>query len=208
MEFSFDVNEMYYRIGFTRPVRYISSAPFNGGFGRKSEYVNRHVEKDYNSDPEVDVGEFLIQENIPVEDAVVTLTAVDVSTYRRQAEAIGDCSMEIFLTAGFDNAVSIGNMNNLYGTINICMVTDLPLSDSASINLIQSMIEAKTQCMNDFSIKDRESGKIAPGTSTDTVTLFILSDKKSIKYAGRITEYGYHASELVYKNLSILIDKK
>jgi adenosylcobinamide amidohydrolase len=208
MDFSLEVKENYYIIRFTHPSRYISCAPYNGGFGRKSIYINRHVSKKYNYDPEVEVKDFLSIEKIDVNDAVVTLTSVDISKYQAMKKRIGNYEMKLFITAGFENAVSIGNMNNLYGTINMCLITDLPLSESASLNLIQSMVEAKAQCLNDHSIRDEETGKVSPGTSTDTVSLFILSDETSIKYGGRITEYGYNASDMVYAALSKIIEKK
>lgn len=202
MEYSYELHKKYYKIEFPRPVRSISSAPFNGGFGYADTYVNREVPESYNSDPVVEIEKFLREENISALRTVVTMTAVNVSTLERKKNVVGAYSMEIFLTAGFENAVSIGNRNHLFGTVNLCLVTDLPLSNAASVNLLQSMVEAKSQCMNDFEIRDRETGKKAPGTSTDTVSIFILSEETRIKYAGRITEYGYHASELVYNALA------
>ncbi|MGP6206874.1 adenosylcobinamide amidohydrolase [Cuniculiplasma sp. SKW3] len=206
VNYSFQINPSYYKIEMPEPSKYFSSAPFNGGYGRRRIYINRHVNKTYNHDPEIEIGNFLSMENIGKDETVVTLTSVDISKFQRKAKRIWNYEMEIFITAGFENAVSIGNRNNLYGTINICLITDLPLTDSASINLMQSMIEAKSQCMNDFHIADRETGKPAPGTSTDTITLFILSNDATIKYGGRITEYGYNASELVYETLSKIIE--
>ena len=209
MEYSYELHNKYYKIEFPRPVRFISSAPFNGGFGYADTYVNREVPKSYNSDPVVEIEKFLHEEDISALRTVVTMTAVNVSTLERDERVVGAYSMKIFLTAGFDNAVSIGNRNHLFGTVNLCLVTDLPLSNAASVNLLQSMVEAKSQCMNDFEIRDSETGNKAPGTSTDTVSIFILFEETSIKYAGRITEYGYYASELVYNALtkSILKDK-
>ncbi|MCL5990266.1 MAG: adenosylcobinamide amidohydrolase [Candidatus Thermoplasmatota archaeon] len=207
MEYLYELHKKYYKIEFPRPVRSISSAPFNGGFGYADTYVNREVPKSYNSDPVVEIEKFLREEDISALHTVVTMTAVNVSTLEREKSVVGAYSMEIFLTAGFENAVSIGNRNHLFGTVNLCLVTDLPLSNAASVNLLQSMVEAKSQCMNDFEIRDRETGKKAPGTSTDTVSIFILSEETSIKYAGRITEYGHHASELVYSALARSMSK-
>lgn len=206
MNYSFQIKPSYYKIEMTQASKYFSSAPFNGGYGKRRIYINRHVDKTYDYDPEIEIGNFLLNEKIDRDDSVVTLTSVDISKFRRKTRRIMNYEMEIFITAGFENAVSIGNRKNLYGTINICLITDLPLTDSASINLMQSMIEAKSQCMNDFHIKDRETGKPAPGTSTDTITLFILSNEADIKYGGRITQYGYNASELVYETLSNIIE--
>ncbi|MCW6168549.1 MAG: adenosylcobinamide amidohydrolase [Thermoplasmatales archaeon] len=209
MEYSYELHKKYYKIEFRHPVRFISSAPFNGGFGHANIYVNREVPKSYNSDPAVEIEKFLHEEDISAPLTVVTMTAVNVSTLEMDKRVVGAHSMEIYLTAGFENAVSIGNRNHLFGTVNLCLVTDLPLSNAASVNLLQSMVEAKSQCMNDFEIRDMETGNKAPGTSTDTASIFISSEETNIKYAGRITEYGYHASELVYNALtrSILKNK-
>ncbi len=201
MKYSFVESNGYYIIEFEDRVRTISSAPFNGGVKKSIRYVNRNVPISYDSDPAVEIAAFLNGLGINGDGTVVTMTAVDISTYYRERRSIGSREMEIFITAGFENATSMGNRNSLYGTINVCLVTDLPLSDSAGINMLQSIVEAKSQFMNDFGVIDQKTGIIAPGTSTDTVSIFILSEDRGIKYAGRITEPGYHASMMTYNGL-------
>ncbi|AAT42709.1 adenosylcobinamide amidohydrolase [Picrophilus oshimae] len=191
----------YYIIDFERPVRKFSSAPFNGGVGTSLRYINRTVNLNYNDDPSLEIMEFLIRNKIDLNGTVVTLTAVPVSQRVIKSINIDKYKMESVITAGFENALSIGNRNNFYGTVNIAVITDMPLSDAAAINLMQSITEAKAQAMNDLNIMDKKTGLRSPGTSTDTVNVFIDNFNMDIRYAGRLTDPGYYSSLIVYNSI-------
>ncbi len=191
----------YYIIDFKKYIRKFSSAPFNGGIGYARRYINRTVSINYNYDPLIEINDFLEKNNIERKGTVVTITAVPVSRRIMDTKKVKDYTIQTIITAGFDNALSIGNRNNFYGTINIAVIINMPLSDAAIINLMQSITEAKAQAMNDLNIIDKSTGLRSPGTSTDTVSIFIDNYGKSILYAGRLTEPGYHASVMVYKSI-------
>ncbi|MCY0852043.1 MAG: adenosylcobinamide amidohydrolase [Thermoplasma acidophilum] len=193
----------YYVIEFQHKAWTMSSAPFNGGCGLRSTYINRHVDSNYSHEVRTEVESFLKRQNLATEDTVVTLTAADVSRYVHASKHVEGWHIDIFLTAGFDNAISIGNRFGKPGTINIAVVTDMPLSEAAMVNMMQSMVEAKSQFMNDYGIKDIRTGKPAPGTSTDTVSLFVVNSEGNIDYAGRLTEAGYYTSMMVYNALAL-----
>ncbi len=191
----------HYVIFFGQSARFFSNAPYNGGYGNAEAYINRHVSIDYNSDPVIDTEDFLEKKGYDKKKSVVTLTAVDVSTVVEKESHAGNYEMLTYVTSGTGNALSIGSYGRPGGTINICVVTDLPLSDSAALGLFQTVIESKSQAMNDLGIVDRSTGRPSPGTSTDTVSLFLLSGDQRLQYGGRLTEYGRLISLMVYDSI-------
>ncbi|KAA8923216.1 MAG: hypothetical protein F6Q11_01220 [Thermoplasma sp.] len=193
----------HYLVQFECDVRSISSAPYNGGCGLRRRYINRHVNNNYASDVKVEVEEFLMLKGIPDSGTVVTLTAADISKYVRMSKRVGDWYIDLFLTAGLDNALSIGNRYGKPGTINIAVITDMPLNQSAMVNLIQSIVESKAQFMNDHDVRDIRTDRRAPGTSTDTVSIFVTTAEEKLEYAGRLTDAGYYTSMMVYNALAL-----
>ncbi|WP_010917051.1 adenosylcobinamide amidohydrolase [Thermoplasma volcanium] len=203
MLISFDFLEEndYYMLKFHSEARKFSSAPFNGGVGRAKAYINRTVNLDYNEEVISETKEFLARNKIEENGTVCTLTAVDVNTHVVAKKYLDTNSLIVYITAGFDNTVSIGNVKGMHGTINIALLTDFPLSDAGVLNLFQTIVESKAQFMNDAHVTDRATGKVGPGTSTDTVSVFVFNDEKTINYAGRITAIGHEASLMVYNSL-------
>lgn len=129
------------------------------------------------------------------------MTSADIHKVKTGNIFVQDYFIQAFTTAGFDNALSIGNKSGKPGTINICVVTDYPLSESGAMNLYQTSIEAKAQALNGMNIRDTMTGIVSPGTSTDTLSVFVINKEKKCDYAGRLTEIGYETSLLVYNNL-------
>ncbi|PYB68240.1 hypothetical protein DMB44_05240 [Thermoplasma sp. Kam2015] len=193
----------YYLIDFEHDVKALSSAPFNGGFGFRSRYINRHVDHDYRGPVRTEVENFLISNKMDERGTVVTLTAAAVTKYVYMSKNINGRFIDLFLTAGFDNALSIGNPLGKPGTVNIAVITDISLNASAMVNLMQSIVEGKAQFMNDAKILDARTGKPCPGTSTDTVSIFVADLEGNVEYAGRLTEVGYYTSMIVYNSLML-----
>lgn len=198
----------YYLIRFFKSMRRFSSAPYNGGTGESIAYANRHVERNYCSDPEIEIPQFLGRNNIDEKGITVTLTACPVWDFVLIEDNIGDSFLTSAITAGSGNALSIGSKGSEgNGTVNICVLTDLPLSDSGTLNLFQTIVEAKAQAFNDLGITDRKTGKISPGTSTDTVSIFVASQGNDIEFGGRLTDIGHRISLTVYENIGLALQK-
>ncbi len=200
MKTKFSIHKRFYYIEFTQGARKYSSAPYQGGTGISYGYVNMHVENNYNSDVNEYIKSFLIKNNLSTE-LTVNMTSADINNLRRGNVYVDSYSVCAFITAGFDNALSIGNKSGKPGTINICIITDYPLTDSGAMNLYQTCIESKAQALNDMGIRDMRTGMLSPGTSTDTLSIFVLNEARKHDYAGRLTEIGYSTSMLVYDNL-------
>ena len=198
----------YYLIRFFKSMRRFSSAPYNGGTGESIAYANRHVERNYCSDPGIEIPQFLGRNNIDAIGITVTLTACPVWDFVLIEDNIGDSFLTSAITAGSGNALSIGSKGSEgNGTVNICVLTDLPLSDSGTLNLFQTIVEAKAQAFNDLGITDRKTGKISPGTSTDTVSIFVASQGNDIEFGGRLTDIGHRISLAVYENIGLALQK-
>jgi len=194
--------EDFYFLDFNEPVNAISSAPFNGGFKKIERYINRQVPLDYNHDPVEEIGSFLDERGFPREKSLVTITACDIGKALLQKFSDGDIFILISITACFANALSMGGSGfNTPGTVNLAVFTDYKLSAAGALNLFQSIVEAKSQAFNDFGIRDRTTGKISPGTSTDTTSLFLTLSEGGSNYGGRLTEIGKRVSMAVYNGL-------
>lgn len=195
----FRSTEDYYLVAFRKPARMFSSAPFGGGIGPCNAYINRHVALDYASEPDEEVKEFLKKIGVGTERICVTLTACDVGKYSHSSFETSGGWIEAWVTAGIENALSIGSAGlQGPGTINIALATNYPLSDSGAMNLVQSIVEAKSQALHDSGVADSATGKSAPGTSTDTVSLFVLTEASSERYGGRLTEIGMATSVILH----------
>ena len=196
----FSIYNEFYLVEFHPIARKYSSAPYRGGIGTSQGYINMHVENNYNSNIYEYVNSFLTKNNLSTE-LTVNMTSVDIHKVKTGTIFVQDYFIQTFITAGFDNALSLGNKSGKPGTINICVVTDYPLTNSGAMNLYQTCIEAKAQALNDMNIRDIMTGIVSPGTSTDTLSIFVINKEKKYNYAGRLTEIGYETSLLVYNNL-------
>jgi len=198
----------YYIIRFFRSMRRFSSAPYNGGIGESIAYANRQVERNYCSDPGVEIPQFLGRHNIDAKGITVTITACPVWDFVLIEDNVGDRFLTTAITAGSGNALSMGSKGSQgSGTVNICVLTDFPLSDSGTMNLYQTIVEAKAQAFNDLGIMDRTTGKVSPGTSTDTVSIFVASRGKDMEFGGRLTDVGHRISLTVYENIGTALQK-
>ncbi len=198
----------FYLIRFHNMMRVYSNAPYGGGIGYSIAYMNRHVPLDYCTDPDKEIREFLRMNSLEGDSITVTMTACDVGRYQKRTISGKGFTVEIMLTAGAGNSLSIGSTGRKSpGTVNIFVATDASLSDMASLNLFQDIVEAKAQAFNDAQIRDKDTGKVSPGTSTDTVSLFVGNKSRNFKYAGRLSDIGKLTSEGIYDALSLIISK-
>lgn len=206
--YELSLQDTYYLIDFGNPVRKYSSAPFNGGTGTCRYYVNLTVPHNFCGKVLVEGSRFLKAHRIEASQACMNMTACDVRKYAFGEIISSGFRISSWVTAGISNALSVGSHGiSSQGTVNIALLTDAPLVDSAALNGMQDIIEAKAQVFNDMDIRDSTTGKRAPGTSTDTASLFISNDSRDLEFGGRLTEFGMEASKLVYRLVSEAIRK-
>lgn len=195
-------------IDFWKPLRKYSSAPYNGGMGYSCGYLNRTVDQNYNYDPELEIPEFLRNHGLYGQLYTVSLTSCIVSNAITLERKISSGSIFISVTAGTTNSLSIGSDGRVgQGTINIAIVTDITIDDDGAMNLFMSVCEAKSQLLNDIGIMDPVTGRSAPGTSTDSVSLFVGNEEGRSKYGGRLSEVGKAASIMTYETLRKALER-
>ncbi|WP_028545947.1 adenosylcobinamide amidohydrolase [Paenibacillus taiwanensis] len=91
------------------------------------------------------------------------------------------------------------------GTINTIIVLEARIQEAAILNLLHSAVEAKAAALADLNIRDRETGLIATGTTTDTIAIAILDRgryKAKHQYGGTATTIGNEIGMLVYNTVS------
>ena len=198
----------FYRIDFHKIFRRYSNSPFNGGIGISRYYINRHVPIDYNDELDGKIADFLKELNLEQDLATVSLTACDTNKGIHRLTEKEDYFVHLSITGGTKNALSIGSEGfRSQGTINIALITDATLSDSSALNLFQDIIEAKSQALNDSRVTDSTTGMSSPGTSTDSLSLFVGNSGRKFPFAGRLTEIGKLASVMVYEAVVDVIAK-
>ncbi|MBS8263877.1 hypothetical protein DYI25_05425 [Mesobacillus boroniphilus] len=179
------------------PLKTMSSGVVGAGTGWYRTFVNRHVDKGYDcSDHRKEMIHYLKGQGFEPGETVGMMTAVmleDVCYKQYQEEGF---SVFIVVTAGTGNAVDASKSSEYYsddmspGTINIWIFISGELTEEAFIQSIMTATEAKTKTLHDLEIRDRLSGTVATGTSTDSILIASTHCGQKLDYAGTITPLG------------------
>jgi len=135
------------------------------------------------------------------------MTAVPMTRLVHRREAMDGLWVECFCTVGLANAVRAGepvrrdrNMRGRrgYGTINIILVTNAPLTSSALVGAVQVATESKTAVLLGRGIPSASGYGTATGTGTDAVVVASNgSSRHKIRYSGTHTQLGSMIGRLV-----------
>ncbi|NKI20106.1 adenosylcobinamide amidohydrolase [Paenibacillus dendritiformis] len=187
-----------------------SSAVWNGGTALASRIVNRMVQSGFDcSDPVAYMKELCLQQGYAPDATVGLMTAAKV-THASVMEEEGDgFSLLCVTTAGTGNAARAGLPRQVYsaceplkpGTINTIIVLDGRLAEAAVWNAVMTATEAKCAALDDLKVIDRETGRVATGTTTDAVAIAIVDSGRYEavhRYAGTATTLGAALGRLVY----------
>lgn len=184
------LNTLIYR--FEQPQRAISSAPGGGGLGLRHWAVNAEVPADYErEDLLAHVAEIAATFHLRGE-GVAMLTAASVS--RRQGASRDGVDVEA--TIGLSHptwaASESDEQATAIGTINIVVFVPVPLSDSALVNAIVTVTEAKTQALFNASIS-------ATGTPSDAVAIFCPTRGAAEGFCGPRSLWGSRVARVVHE---------
>ncbi|WP_100372642.1 heme ABC transporter ATP-binding protein [Bacillus sp. FJAT-45037] len=203
-------------IKFSSPFRWkvLSSAVLGAGFSWHNTFVNRHVDKNYQCDDvEAEFKQFLESRGLNSSDVLGMLTAAmleDGVILRSEQEATKTLVM---VTAGTSNAVDAARAHThpIYseqvGTINTWVFIEGKLSESAYVQALMTVTEAKGKALHDEEIYDQETNTIATGTSTDSVMIAATQVGEEYPYAGTISSLGKNIAKLVYEATRRAIDR-
>jgi adenosylcobinamide amidohydrolase len=110
-------------------------------------------------------------------------------------------------TAGTRNAARAGDPRATYsayapGTINISLFVDGRLTESAMAGAIVTATEAKSAALQELGVTERETGRIATGTTTDAIAVCVSQRTgwgEPHAYAGSATSIGCSIGEAVFR---------
>lgn len=196
------------------PLYTLSSGVTGAGMGWYKNFVNRHVDKTYRcEDYRKDMYEYLLQKGFSPQETVGMMTAVHTEDAAYQLLEQGDFSVMIVVTGGVGNAVDAAKTNAHSssfhpGTINTWIFVNGTLSEQAFLQSVITATEAKAAVLRDRKIKDMETGTIATGTSTDSISVAATQVGTYLEFAGTITSLGKCIAEGVYHCLTKSLDKR
>ncbi len=210
------IKQNYIYIIFKYPVRVLTSAFFNGGYGRRRAILNlkTSTEELKSKIPDKIVIDSIKILGLPRETSAMLTSAyldyAQISFYEKDNIKVGS-----IISAGTSNALNISHLNDasfsgrpIYnpGTINIILFTNMWLTSDCLVSSIISATEAKTAALLDLNIKSSEGSKPATGTGTDSIA--IISGKESnIQYAGGHTTFGNLIGKSVYAGVTRSLKK-
>ncbi len=207
------ISDHYVAIQTDSPMKVVSSAVHNPGFGFYTHLMNRSVPYTYDErKPQIELQRFLQSEGFPIDNTVAMMTAVYARYATIREFTYEGIHLVIMITAGLGNAVDITrafHRQEQYhaGTINTWVLINGKLSDEALFQAMISTTEAKVKALFDEDITDPTTGTQATGTSTDSLLIASTEEGAYHQYAGPITMLGKVIGHGVYETMREAIQK-
>lgn len=188
----------------------VSNAVYGGGFSSASAAVNVRVPLDYASDtPAFDYVQWLQQGKLSEQHTAGFMTAAKLTHAAFCEWTDDDFALLVMATAGTSNAARAGMNRVTYagyhaGTINVFIWIDGRMSQAAMVNAMMTATETKCSALADLQIIDKETNRIATGTTTDA--MFLAASQATTyrhehQYAGTATTLGCQLARLVYQSI-------
>lgn len=169
--------------------RVLSSACYNGGYTRAKAIVNVTVDNHFGGDAAQFFDSLAAVLQLPQEEIVGMMTAVEM----KHAHIIERGAVTILITAGIGNPPSHSD-----STVNIILLVEQNLSQSAMANLIIVATEAKVAAFYDLDVRYK-NGELFTGDYTDAVVVACYGQESEPEeqFAGRATAVGKAVYETV-----------
>lgn len=178
------------------PLRTMSSGVLNSGLGWYKNFINRHVNIDYNvRDYKQDMRVYLERYDLKESETVAMMTAVYLDSVGIVEIEVAEFSLLVVVSAGVRNAVnaSLGESHAFEltpGTINTWIFVSGKLTEEAFLQAIVTATEAKTIALRELEVLDQQTNTLATGTSTDSILVAATQTGASLEFAGPITQLG------------------
>ncbi len=203
MKYNLEHTDSFVHLQFQKSVRMLSSAILNGGMQRANHFINLRVDANFNGECTNFENPKTTLKNLANHHGwqgtcVGMMTAANMTSFAQseyQAEGIW---IRALITSGLSNARCAGDIADYQrmseqprktGTINILVLTNAYLTDSAMVECIMMITEAKSACLQQRNEKSKVSNCIATGTGTDS-TAIACGTSTQIKYCGKHTLFG------------------
>ncbi|MFX1520204.1 MAG: adenosylcobinamide amidohydrolase [Promethearchaeota archaeon] len=191
-------------------LKVLSSAVLNGGLIQSQNILNYQVPLDYShKDPKMDLKR--ISDALGLKNPVIGLmTGVNIRNVSIKNEMSSSISTCAVITAGLSNPAAAGDYISIedIGTINIIVLIDGNLTDSALVDAVKTITEAKTLVLHELDIRSPYSDHFATGTTSDAVVVACTGQGEILEYAGTATELGYLIANCVKKALRNALEKQ
>lgn len=183
------------------PHRTLSWALCQGGFARADAVAWRHVD-DAELTPDVDPARLLQRAlaEAGVSGAVGLLTSRDLATFECETRQSVEHAVRAVATVGLSNALSVGDPPGHFaiGTINVLLQVSTALTDSALVEALAVVAEARTAAVLEARVPSRRSSQWATGTGTDCIVVAAPDmDCPAAHYVGKHTLLGSLAGAAV-----------
>ena len=188
-------------VRFDQSMEVLSSAILNGGDRRSSAFFIMQVCRDYSDpDPESDAARVRDLLALP-EDAVGMMTAAEVRHVFSIAE--GECNgvtVQAIATAE-RRVVSDRRAAHLAGTINIAVVSPVPLTEEGKVNMFIPLVEAKSAALADRGYRET-------GTTSDSMAVFSPVGGERVSYTGTGSDIGIAAARAVRRAVGMALEAR
>ncbi|MCA0869943.1 adenosylcobinamide amidohydrolase [Seohaeicola saemankumensis] len=186
-------------IDLVQPHRVLSWSLTRPGFVTATRLTWREV-RNADLPPDLDPIAWFHRElaNRDTADAVAMLTSRDITAYEIATATVGTATATCIATTGLSNAERIGTRLDRsgkdWGTINLAVITDQPLSDAALLETLSIATQARTAAVID-------TGHVLPtgvatGTGTDCVA--VAAPPGDAPFAGLHTPLGESVGRATY----------
>ncbi len=186
-------------IDLGQPHRLLSWSLTRPGFVTATRITWREV-RNADLTPDLDPIAWIHREltNRETPDAVAMLTSRDITAYETASATVETITATCIATTGLSNAERIGTRLDRsgkdWGTINLAVITDQPLSDAALLETLSIATQARTAAVID-------TGHVLPtgpatGTGTDCIAVAALPGE--VPFAGLHTPLGEAVGRATY----------
>lgn len=180
-------------VELAEPHEMLSSAMVGGGRGRGRRvawYEIHEGELGETVDAERLLSDRLLERAIG--DAVAMMTGRCLDSYVDVERGGEGGSARCVATAGLGNALRVGDPPTSFavGTINLLVVSSLPLGEAALVEVVALAAEARTAAILDAAVPSTVSGRAATGTGTDSIVVAAPVAANALAYAGKHTAIG------------------
>lgn len=195
----------------------LSWAPHGAGYTRARHILWRQVR---NSDlpPDLDVTEWLTRElrSRNALDAVCMLTSRDVTQHHIAQAQVEGIDVLAVATVGLSNAERVGHRVDRsgrdwnrdlaeelrargYGTINIALRIEMPLSQTGLLEALSIVTQARTTAILEATHRLPDGAGLATGTGTDCIA--VAAPEGEMAYAGLHTALGQAIGQAVLQSV-------
>lgn len=204
-------------VRFDGPMEALSSAVLNGGDSIVRAMFIMQVSKNYEtSDPRADAERVRVALGLP-EDTLGMMTAAEVgAVFNVRGCCHRGMVVQAIATAGLSNhvvagevlddydeksAVSARRAREMAGTINVCVVSPVPLTVEGKVNMMMPLVEGKTVAL-------AERGFLETGTTSDSMAVISPIGEHRLNWSGTGSDIGIAAARAVSAAVGYALDMR